>query len=164
MRFQGILYRALNPMRAREPLSGEGARLYGGRFNPRGTPALYTSMSVLTAIREANQAGSLQPTTLISLEAELDPIFDAEDPAELAAKGIGHAMLAQGDWRLQMRRSGTSAGQDFVLRLIAEGYHGMRVRSFAKGAGSADLNMVLWKWGPRPPVRVSLIDDDGRLA
>ena len=42
MRFQGILYRALNPMRAREPLSGEGARLYGGRFNPRGTPALYT--------------------------------------------------------------------------------------------------------------------------
>lgn len=164
MHFRGILYRALNPVRAREPLSGEGARLHGGRFNPRGTPALYTSMSVLTAIREANQAGSLQPTTLISMEAELDPIFNAEDPGELAAQGIDHALLARDDWRLQMRRSGTSAGQDFVLRLIAEGYHGMRIRSFAKGAGRADFNMVLWRWGARLPARVRLIDDDGRLT
>ena len=62
-RYQGLLYRAINPVHAREPLSGEGARRHGGRFNPRGLPALYTSRSVMTAVREANQIGTLQPTT-----------------------------------------------------------------------------------------------------
>ena len=51
MRYQGMLYRALNPIHAREPLSGRGAELYGGRFNPKGLPALYTSLSIMTALR-----------------------------------------------------------------------------------------------------------------
>jgi RES domain-containing protein len=59
MRHDGELYRALNPIYAREPLSGRGAELYGGRFNPKGVPALYTSLSVMTALREANQVGNL---------------------------------------------------------------------------------------------------------
>lgn len=71
MRFQGELYRALNPIYAREPMSGRGAELYGGRFNRKGTPALYMSLSVMTALREANQAGSLQPTMLVSYDADI---------------------------------------------------------------------------------------------
>ena len=51
--------------------------MHGGRFNPKGIPSLYTAMSVLTAIREANQIGTLQPTTLVSYEADIMPIFDA---------------------------------------------------------------------------------------
>ncbi len=39
-RYQGPLYRALNPVYAREALSGRGAALYGGRFNPKGTATL----------------------------------------------------------------------------------------------------------------------------
>lgn len=62
MRYRGLLYRALNPIHARFPLSGEGARSHGGRFNPKGMSALYTAQSVMTAIREANQIGTLQPT------------------------------------------------------------------------------------------------------
>jgi RES domain-containing protein len=34
LHFQGKLYRALNPIYAREPLSGRGAELYGGAFQP----------------------------------------------------------------------------------------------------------------------------------
>ena len=40
-RYAGPLYRALNPVYAREPLSGRGAELYGGRFNAKGVAALY---------------------------------------------------------------------------------------------------------------------------
>ena len=50
-RYTGPLYRALNPVYAREPLSGRGAELYGGRFNAKGTPALYTSLDPATALR-----------------------------------------------------------------------------------------------------------------
>ena len=60
MNFKGELYRALNPIYARDPLSGRGAERHGGRFNPKGMATLYTSLTVITAIREANQAGSFQ--------------------------------------------------------------------------------------------------------
>ena len=33
-------------------LSGEGAMLYGGRFNPPGIPAVYTSQSIALALLE----------------------------------------------------------------------------------------------------------------
>ena len=82
MRFSGLLYRALNPVYAREPMSGRGAELYGGRFNPKGAPALYTSLSVLTALREANQVGHLQPTTLVCYEADIGNVFDSNAEGE----------------------------------------------------------------------------------
>lgn len=51
-------------------------RLISGRFNPNGLSALYTSLPVMTALREANQVGNLQPTTLVSYDAEVDNSFD----------------------------------------------------------------------------------------
>ena len=163
MRCQGILYRALNPIRAREPLSGEGARLHGGRFNPKGIPALYTAMSVMTAIREANQIGTLQPTTLVSYEADITPIFDATDADALGSYGMAPAGLAADDWRIRMQKEGKAPTQILAERLIADGYSGLRVRSFAAGATAEDLNMVLWVWGNALPTKLVLIDDEGRL-
>ncbi|TIV07936.1 MAG: RES domain-containing protein, partial [Mesorhizobium sp.] len=83
MHYRGKLFRAINPIYAREPLSGRGAALFGGRFNPKGTPALYTSLTVITALREANQVGNLQPTTLVSYDAEIASVFDSRDEAAL---------------------------------------------------------------------------------
>ena len=163
MHYRGLLYRALNPVRAREPLSGEGARLHGGRFNPKGVPALYTAMSVMTAIREANQIGTLQPTTLVCYEADITPIFDATEADALGAYDMIPAHLAADDWRLQMRAHGKAPTQTLAEKLIADGYAGLRVPSFAKGSTGEDLNMVLWLWGSTPPAKLVLIDDEGRL-
>ena len=149
MRHDGKLYRALNPIYAREPLSGRGAELYGGRFNPKGLPALYTSLSVMTALREANQVGNLQPTTLVAYEAEIDGIFDCRDAVALAAEGMDARAIADTSWRDQM---------------IGAGYNGLLVRSFAPGATAADLNLVLWRWANAPPARLVLIDHENRLS
>lgn len=164
MRYKGRLYRALNPLFAREPLSGRGAALYGGRFNPRGTPALYTSLSVLTALREANQVGSLQPTTLVSYDADIDAIFDSRDEAALAAMGMDAAALADAGWRDRMTATGEAPTQGFGRRLAEAGHNGLLVRSFAPGTGDSDLNLVLLAWGDRAPLRLTLIDDEGRLS
>lgn len=83
MRYKGLIDRALSPVCARGPLSGEGARRYGGRSNPKGTPALYAAASVMTAIREVNQRGGLRPTTLVAREADIAPIFGATGGAAL---------------------------------------------------------------------------------
>lgn len=163
-RYEGKLYRALNPVYAREPLSGEGAKLYGGRFNPKGTPALYTSLSVLTALREANQVGNLQPTTLVSYDAEIDGIFDSREEAALAALGMDAAALADPTWRDQVKASGEARTQAFARELIGAGYNALLVRSFAAGATGDDLNLVLWKWADRGSSRLTLIDDEKRLS
>lgn len=163
MHYQGLLYRALNPIRARESLSSEGARLHGGRFNPKGIPALYTALSVMTAIREANQIGTLQPTTLVCYEADITPIFDATDSNALGAYDMTPAELAADNWRLQMRAEGKAPTQILAERLITDGFAGLRVPSFAKGASGEDLNVVLWVWGSTLPTKLVLIDEEGRL-
>lgn len=164
MRYRGLLYRALNPVWAREPLSGEGARRFGGRFNPKGMPALYTALSIMTAIREANQVGTLQPTTLVAYQADLEPIFDAMDAKALRGYGLSPDELAADGWRIRMREDGKAPTQLLAERLIRDGYAGMQVRSFAKGATDADLNIVLWTWGGEPPAWLALVDEEGRLG
>lgn len=162
--YSGKLYRALNPIYAREPMSGEGARRYGGRFNPKGTPALYCSLSIFTAVREANQVGNLQPTTLVSYAAEIEGIFDSRDEAALRAEGMDAAALSAATWRDEMKAKGEARTQAFARNLIAKGYHALLVRSFAPGASAHDLNLVLWQWGDLPPARLTLIDDEERLS
>ena len=83
MRFRGVVYRAHNPQWSWKPLSGEGARRHGGRFNRRGVPTLYTSLSPLTAIREAQPLGRrMQPLTLCAYEVDVEPVFDSLDGPE----------------------------------------------------------------------------------
>ncbi len=161
--FRGTLYRAINPIWARAPRSGEGASRHGGRFNPRGTPALYASLSIMTAVREANQVGTLQPTTLVAYDAEIEGVFDGTDAAALEAEGMDAAALAAATWRDEMRETGEARTQAFARRLIAASYRALLVRSLAPGAGERDLNLVLWRWGDAPPARLVLIDDEGRL-
>lgn len=162
--YRGHLFRALNPIYAREPLSGRGAKLYGGRFNPKGVPALYTSLNIMTALREANQIGSLQPTTLVSYDADIRHIFDARDTVALASQGMDAKMLADPTWRDQMKQRGAAPTQAFARELVEQGFQGLLVRSFAPGTTEDDLNLVIWRWGDAPPSRLTLIDDEGRLS
>ncbi|WP_281004468.1 RES family NAD+ phosphorylase [Notoacmeibacter marinus] len=162
--YSGKLYRAINPVFAREPMSGRGAELYGGRFNLKGVAALYLSTSVLTALREANQVGDLQPTTLVCYRAEIEMVFDTSDIAALETAGLDEAALADPTWRDQMRSAGETRTQRFARELIAKGCCGLRVRSFAKGSRPDDMNLVLWRWGTMAPSRLELIDDEDRLS
>ena len=160
-RFKGRLYRALNPIYAANPLSGEGARRFGGRFNSKGTPALYAALDPATAIREANQVGDLQPTVLVSYKADLGPIFDAGDAEALQRYAMSAALLGNDRWRENMISSKPVPTQDFADRLIEDGFVALKVRSFAKGGDG--LNMVIWDWSARAGV-LEIIDDEGRLS
>jgi RES domain-containing protein len=53
--------------------AGEGARLYGGRWNSKGVRVVYTSTSLALAAVEmfVNLEPKLQPDDLVSVEAEL---------------------------------------------------------------------------------------------
>lgn len=165
MRFRGTVYRAHNPEWAWTPLSGEGARRYGGRFNRRGVPALYCSLSQITAIREATPLGRpMQPLTLCAYDVDAEPVFDATDPAQLRDREVLEADLACPTWEADMLDRSVAASQRLAERLVAAGYVGMLVRSFAIGAREEDLNLVMWRWADVHPARVVVIDEEGRLG
>lgn len=160
MRFTGLLYRAHNPTWSRAPLSGEGAARFGGRFNRLGRPALYTSLAPETALREANQVGTLQPTTLVAYQADIWPLLDGRDTAALEPFGMAPAALADPSWRDRMLSGKPVPTQELAEAAIAHGYVGIIVPSYARGAPVDALGLVLWDW----EARITLIDDDDRLG
>ena len=165
MRFRGVVYRAHNPQWSWTPLSGEGERRHGGRFNRRAVPALYTSLSPLTAIRELQPLGRrMQPLTLCAYEVDLDPVFDSLDRAARVALQVRDHELDCRSWEAQMLDGSVPPSQALADRVISAGIVGMLVPSFAVGAGPEDLNLVIWKWGFQRPYRVILIDDERRLS
>jgi RES domain-containing protein len=118
----------------------------------------------MTALREANQAGSLQPTTLVSYDADFEPLFDTRDPNLLEKHQITPQELSNTTWRDEMNLRGEALTQQLARDLKHAGFHGLIVRSFAPGTTDADLNLVLWTWGTSLPNRLSLIDDERRLS
>ena len=165
--FVGLVYRAHEPHWAWDPLSGEGARQYGGRFNKKGTSALYTSLTIFGALEEASAEpprSQLQPTTICSYQVNVRPIFDATDATNLERNGILFDDLACPTWEEETLAGGTAGSQAVAENLIQKGYAGILVRSFVLGASASDLNLVLWKYGPELPTQVLLVDDEGRLS
>jgi RES domain-containing protein len=67
------LWRICREIHAANAFSGEGARLYGGRWNSQGVRAVYTSLSLALAGIETfvHLEPNLQPDDLVSIEAEL---------------------------------------------------------------------------------------------
>ena len=106
----------------------------------------------------------MQQLTLCAYEVDVEPVFDSLDEARCQALGVSHSELACPAWEAEMLAGPVPASQALADRLIAGGHAGMRVRSFAAGAGVGDLDLVLWTWGDDRPVRVVLIDDEGRLS
>ena len=165
MRLRGIVYRTHNPRWSWPPVSGEGARLHGGRFNRIGVAALYTSLSPVTALREAGTLGHpLQPLLLCAYEIDAEPVFDSLDSRARDIHAVTDADVGCPGWEWDMHGGSVPASQALADRLITAGYAGMRVRSFVPGSDEQDFNLVLWHWGDRMPSRVVLIDDEGRLT
>lgn len=79
--------------------------------------ALYPSLTIMTALKESDQVGNLQPTTLVSYEADLEHVFDCRDHTAVQAQGKDAAALADPTGRDQMRSAGKARTQTFALGL-----------------------------------------------
>ena len=101
------VYRVGNGAYARD-LTGEGARLYGGRWNHMGTPCLYTSSSRALAVLEysvnVNLSRILRHLTITTIEIPEDDI-----------KVLSVAELP-GDWKEAPAPSST---KDFGTHLLS---------------------------------------------
>jgi RES domain-containing protein len=125
-----------------DPLSGEGARRRGGRFNPPDSfSVLYLCSTRACAVAEFYRAGNrlaigpegLLPRHLYRYDLRFDQILDLTRPENLEHLGISQSELVGEDLSvtrsvgegahslgLQAIRSPSAAGRDHVLALLIE--------------------------------------------
>ena len=125
-----------------KPFSGEGARRYGGRWNARGTPALYLATDHASAVAEFYQ-GLAKPGTLAPYSLDASHIADLADgrggPADAM---VEHGLVAS--WKAMAARGDrTPPSWEIAAALIAAGAQGALVPSAQNRGGT---NLVLWHW------------------
>jgi RES domain-containing protein len=164
LRFVATCYRAHDPRWSFTPLSGEGARLRGGRFNPAGVPALYLALSISTAIKEANQgfAHKIEPCVLCSYDVDCADVADLRSPERRAELHINSDDLSCAWFELSAKGLEPPSWA-LARKLMGAGHAGILVPSFVNRANADDQNLVLWKWGRDLPHRVSVYDPSGKL-
>lgn len=164
MKFSGVVYRAHDPQWAFTPISGEGARRQGGRFNPKGVAALYLSLSVQTCGLEMGHGFEelFSALTLVSYQVEVEDVVDLTSAAERRKARVRPNDLSCA-WRDDLGKGKVPPSWIVVERLMAEGASGILVPSFANRAKRTDKNLVLWRWGSKPPHCVLPYDPDNRL-
>lgn len=92
-----------------EPLSGEGAYRFGGRWNPRRTfPVIYLAEPLPAAMlefRRLAEASAIDPAalmrrgyTLHTIDVVELPVLDLRPPEALAFVGLGAEDIADEDW------------------------------------------------------------------
>ena len=163
MRLQALLYRGHDPQWAFSPLSGDGAKISGGRFNPKGTPALYLAATIDTMIVEMTHgfARRLEPLTVVSYDVDVADIVDLRTDKGRRAANVQLADMACA-WGLDLANGREPASWRIANRLRKTAA-GILVPSFANGARDDMHNLVLWKWGRDLPYRVTAHDPSGRL-
>lgn len=164
MRFSQITYRAHSPEWAWDPLSGEGAKRHGGRFNPVGMPALYMSLDPVTAIVEASPLGRpFQPLTLCAYRVSCENILDLTDRAKHMPEGVDPSNADSPSWQFDMLEGREPSSHHLARHIIDQGYFGVISKSYASGADRSAKNLLLWVWNKGDNCKVEVIDDDLRL-
>lgn len=129
-----------------DPRSGEGARRFGGRYNPARTfPVIYLCLTkpcvaaelTRQAVRQGVQVEDLLPRELWSIATELEAVLDLTDVTVLTSAGLnsadlvrpGHALTQQvgeaaHERGVQAIRSASATGVDEVLALLPENLAG----------------------------------------
>jgi RES domain-containing protein len=127
------------------PTSGDGARLYGGRWNRKGCSALYLAADAVTAVAEYYQ-GLPKPGTLVPYHVDALRIADLTNTAAGPSdKRIAEALAA--NWKAIAFLDGkTPPSWALADDLIATGAEGALVPSVQNPGGR---NLVLWRWHER---------------
>jgi RES domain-containing protein len=146
-----------------DPRSGEGARRFGGRYNPaRSFPVVYLCLTEPCAIAELTTVAARQnldvvdllPRELWSVATSLEQVLDLTDPRVLHAAGLEPNELTRPDHAftqeigeaahergVQAIRSASATGVDDVLAIFPEnlGAATMKVERIRVWSTLADL-------------------------
>jgi RES domain-containing protein len=148
-------WRVLAPRWAHQPLSGDGAARNGGRWNPKGIPALYLSADLTTAVAEYEQDVGIRPGTFCAYDVKVDRVFDLTSAAVLGSLGIDPADRHVPWKTILLVERRLPPGWRIAENLIGLGANGVLVPSARPVGGT---NLVLWRWNDAPERVVVALD------
>jgi RES domain-containing protein len=160
VQLQQRCWRILAPKWAYDPLSGKGAARFGGRFNPKGTPALYLSEEIDTAFADYQQDLLVRPGTFCAYQLDVVGIMDLCNSATQAAIRVDEQILLYPWKEILLVQKHQPPTWDLVVQLLKLGVTGVRVPSAQKQGG---VNLVLWRWNDDPSRRVRVLDPKREL-
>ncbi len=150
-------YRLVRERRAAEAFTGEGARRFGGRWNPKNSPAVYGSEHLSLAVLEfrVNQGGYDPEGQYVYFRFEFDEALvefvDSLPDGWLARfEGDGSITAAQtlGKEWLSRRRSAILSVPSSVIPIernfVLNPLHGDFAKIGVKPAAKLDLDSRLW--------------------
>jgi RES domain-containing protein len=150
--WSGPAFRMHNPVWAWSPMSCEGAKRAGGRFNPKGSPALYLSLTVNTCFVEVSAGIStrlLAPQVLCSYNIKIDGLLDLRPYYDILSS----------PWRLLRLQGAEPPGWQLYKAVAARPeIKGFLVPSYQ---AEKEANLVLLHWDQK---QVKLHDPDKRMA
>jgi RES domain-containing protein len=136
------LWRMLQIRYQRGPLSGEGARLHGGRWNRADQPALYLACDPATAVAEFYQ-GLPKPGTLAPYQLDATAIADFTD-GHGGPRDAAVAAALEADWKaIAFIDNETPPSWALAEAAIAAGAQGALAPSVQNRGG---VTLVLWRW------------------
>jgi RES domain-containing protein len=133
-------YRVAGPRHTtpKEIVSGMGAYLAGGRWNPVGEmKVVYLSLAPETATKEALEhfryhrlpISTALPKVIVAVRVNIERILDLTDPAIGADFPIPISELLAEDWRALIAKDVEPASQAVGWATFAAGFQGVRVPS-----------------------------------
>lgn len=133
--------------------SGEGARRFGGRFNPpRSFPVVYLCLTrpcvvaelTVQAARQNIQPSDLLPRELWSVETSLEQVLDLTDSATLASLAVETGDLTRPDhaYTQQIGEAAHERGAQGIRTPSATGVDQV-LALFPENLGAATLNVEL---------------------
>lgn len=150
------LWRAYVPRWAYQPLSGEGAARFGGRWNAIGAPAIYAARELSTAWAEYNQGFVQHPALIARLRLTNAALADLTSREESSRYGLDNS-IHQCEWRADLDAGRIPETHRVAKKLRDAGFDGLIFPSFMSPGGTC---VALWRWNEGHGPLLEVVDPE----
>ena len=165
--FSGTTYRSCTPRYATETdlLTGEGSKLHGARWNPKGIAVVYAADSPETAMAESLAhyryfgipVQSAMPRTVVAIELKLKCVVDLRESSVRQRLHVSKESMVTVDWRKEVKAGLLAITQAIGQASFDAGVEALIVPSAAQSDG---FNLLVFPANLKKGSKIQILNVD----